>query len=234
MQMTNKEVPMKQKTLTSVCKRLHVVDSLAQMSDGDYTRLTQNGPILNLGAILLTEEAFANVPKKQVWLALGLHHCGQWGAIDRQVAIENEEQLYVRGSVISRWRIEDRFEFTIETDLEPGKEQTNVCVAPRSASVFEAPSSLVRLGDVLLDDACSTIPMNRIWDALEKHRTGSPGEHDRFPRQGFPPEQIHVSWWGEASRGAWYHGPFTVFTLITESPFTLVTGMTGSTASAAH
>ena len=228
---------MKHRTLTSSTREQSRDNcgNLAELDDQAFVRLTQDGPVLVLGLIMLTEQAFINVLREYVWQALCLHHCGRWGACDRWEVIENDEQLTLSGSVTSRWLIQETFEFTIETFLEPGREQTTVSVAPWSAPVCEAPSSLVRLGDVILPDAVTPIPYNRIWSALDMHRSASSGEHDRFPGQcSFPPDSVHISWWGESSSGTWFHAPFSIITLISERPFTIVTRPSSCAASTSH
>lgn len=212
---------MKQKTLTSyVCEISEHAEILDQMSDAAYRRATADGPVLILGAVLISNEAFTNVPSKYLARALTLHQCGEWhrGACERWEVIENDEQLAVKGSVTSRWLLDDGLELTVETDLEPEAEHTSVSVVLGSGPVCDAPPSLVWLGDVVLADVHGPIS-EKTWHALEEHRKGSQGDdHKPSENRSLWPSSMHVSYWGE----------FCILTLIPKMPLTIVAGSLNS------
>ena len=221
---------MKHQTLTlSDCEPSQDFGNLAELDHEAFRRLTEDGPVMRPGSIMLTEEAFVNVIPEYVWTALALHECANWGACGKDQASANDQALTLCGSVLSRWLPEDTFEFTIETTLEPGQEQTTVSVSSESAPMCEAPSSTVQLGDVLLDDSVYPVAFKHIWSALRQHGMGSPGDSNLFPRRSsFRLGDTAVSWWAHPDNPELLFPPFWVLTHLSEPRLTYVfTGLAG-------
>ncbi len=211
---------MKQPALRSSVFEISHDEKLNEISDTAYRRATADGPVLILGVVLISNEAFTNVLTEYLDRALTLHQCGQWGACERWELVENDEQLAVKGGVTSRWLLADGTELTVETDLEPEGEHTAVSVSLGSEAISNVPPSLVCLGDVVLDEVNDRVS-NKIWSALKEHRNGSQGdEHERYGECSPWPSSVHVSYWGE----------FYIFTLVPKMPLTIVAGCLNSAA----
>jgi hypothetical protein len=78
--------------------------------------LTEHGPVLDIGTLIISPDVWRTVPAKGVAAAVWLHECGHWGAIPHALCERNHEALRKGGLVVSQWYPAEHWPFAIATD----------------------------------------------------------------------------------------------------------------------
>jgi hypothetical protein len=94
-----------------------------------WSVLTESGPVLDIGTVVLTPSAWQLIPKLAVWMAIDLHECGNFGRVCPETWARNEEAVLYGRSVCSLWQPANRPEFRVITDRCASRITTTVSVS---------------------------------------------------------------------------------------------------------
>ena len=78
--------------------------------------LTGEGPVLDIGSLVISPDVWRTVPAMVIAPAIWLHECGFWGAIPRSLWALNDNALLTGGLVVSQWFPEQHWPFGIVTN----------------------------------------------------------------------------------------------------------------------
>ena len=118
---------------TSTRALSHRVGSLGPDELEAYMVITETGPVLELGDVVISADVWSRVPRYYLWFAIDVHQCGYWGRVSDVDYENNERALTSGGSVVSRWTFAKVPAFWVTTDTSSPQNKTSVFIANEEA-----------------------------------------------------------------------------------------------------
>lgn len=97
------------------CQTRRVVN-LEELELEAWSVLTESGPVLDVGTVVLTPSAWQLIPGLTLLMAVDLHSCGEFGVVPEELWERNERAIETGGPVVSYWETNKSPWFVVKTE----------------------------------------------------------------------------------------------------------------------